>query len=83
MLAEETAAPLAPKNPLHTARQARHLPVHAWRTVAHDTFDPSRCSIAITASRSVQAPLTFAEGQTGSLFRSPWQFKQYGQSGCR
>ncbi len=47
-----------------------------------DTFDPKPL---LTRDHGkplpFKRPLTFAEGQTGSLFKSPWQFKQHGQSG--
>ncbi len=47
-----------------------------------DTFDPKPL---LTRDHGkplpFKRPLTFAEGQTGSLFKSPWEFKQHGQSG--
>src|SRR5436189_6340215 len=47
-----------------------------------DTFDPKPL---LTRDHGkplpFKRPLTFAEGDTGSLLKSPWQFRQYGQSG--
>src|SRR5439155_1341816 len=47
-----------------------------------DTFDPKPL---LTRDHGkplpFKRPLTFAEGDTGSLLKSPWQFRQYGESG--
>jgi hypothetical protein len=47
-----------------------------------DTFDPKpRLDQDHGKPLPFKRPLTFAEGQTGALFRSPWRFQRHGQSG--
>jgi hypothetical protein len=47
-----------------------------------DTFDPKPL---LTRDHGkplpFKRPLTFAEGDTGTLLKSPWKFRQYGESG--
>ena len=78
----ESANPLAAKKP-HFPGKAKHvifLFMHAG--VSHvDTFDPER----ELDKRHGQAlpgkqPVAFA-GQLGTLMKSPWKFKNYGESG--
>ncbi len=77
------ANPLAPKQPHFTPRAKRVIFLFMHGGPSHmDTFDPKPL---LTRDHGkplpFKRPLTFAEGQTGSLFRSPWEFRQYGQSG--
>jgi hypothetical protein len=83
MLAEEAAAPLAPKNPHFIPQAKRVIFLFMHGGPSHmDTFDPKPLLDRDHGKPlPFKRPLTFAEGQTGSLFRSPWKFKQYGQSG--
>lgn len=83
LLAEQAADPLAPKKPHHTPRAKRVIFVFMHGGPSHlDTFDPKP---ALDRDHGkplpFKRPLTFAEGQTGNLFKSPWKFRQHGQSG--
>lgn len=83
LAASDAANPLAPK--------ASHFPAKAKRVIflfmhggpSHlDTFDPKPRLIQDHGKPlPFKRPLTFAEGSTGNLLKSPWQFKQHGQSG--
>ncbi len=47
-----------------------------------DTFDPKpRLAQDHGKPLPFKRPLTFAEGSTGGLFKSPWEFHRYGESG--
>ncbi|MBK9167135.1 MAG: DUF1501 domain-containing protein [Bryobacterales bacterium] len=83
LLASEAANPLAPKAPHFTPRARRVIFLFMHGGPSHmDTFDPKPL---LTRDHGkplpFKRPLTFAEGSVGNLFKSPWQFKQYGQSG--
>src|ERR1700704_2975989 len=76
------AAPLAPKEPHFPARAKRviFLFMHGGPSQV-DTFDYKPL-----LKRDHGKPLPFARpkvvsGQTFNLLKSPWEFKQYGQSG--
>jgi len=83
LAASDVANPLSPK--------ASHFPAKAKRVIflfmhggpSHlDTFDPKPRLIQDHGKPlPFKRPLTFAEGSTGNLLKSPWQFKQHGQSG--
>ena len=83
LLAAGQAGPLAPKQPHFTPRAKRVIFLFMHGGPSHlDTFDPKPL---LTRDHGkplpFKRPLTFAEGQTGLLFRSPWEFRRYGQSG--
>ncbi len=71
--------------------KSSHFPAKAKRIIflfmhggpSHlDTFDPKPRLITDHGKPlPFKRPLTFAEGSTGNLLKSPWQFKQHGQSG--
>ncbi|HTM52304.1 MAG TPA: DUF1501 domain-containing protein, partial [Bryobacteraceae bacterium] len=49
---------------------------------AVDTFDPKpRLTIDDGKPLPIKRPLAFAAGSAGPLMKSPWAFKQYGESG--
>jgi Protein of unknown function (DUF1501) len=77
------AHPLAAKPPHFPARAKRVIFMFMHGGPSHiDTFDPKpRLDKDHGKPLPFDRPLTFAEGSTGALMRSPWQFKQYGQSG--
>ena len=83
LAAEERPNPLAPRSP-HFAAKAKRVIFLFMKggPSSMDTFDPKP---ALTRDHGkplpFKRPLTFAEGSVGGLFKSPWQFKQYGQSG--
>ncbi|MFN7918699.1 MAG: DUF1501 domain-containing protein [Bryobacteraceae bacterium] len=84
LLAEQAAVdPLAPRKPHFPARAKRVIFMFMHGGPSHmDTFDPKpRLDTDHGKPFPFKRPLTFAEGQTGGLFRSPWKFKQHGQSG--
>ena len=62
--------------------EARDLPVHARRPIAHRHL---RSQAAAERDHGkplpFKRPLTFAEDSVGNLMKSPWEFQQYGQSG--
>ena len=74
--------PLAPKPPHHTARAKRIVFLFMKGGPSHvDTFDPKPL-----LGRDHGKPLPFdlpkvTFAKQGNLLRSPWKFKQYGQSG--
>ncbi len=88
LLADETAAHGAPVDPL--AAKPPHFPARAKRVIflfmkggpSHvDTFDPKPL-----LTRDDGKPLPFAKPRvqfapTTNLLKSPWEFKQYGESG--
>jgi len=77
------SAQLAPKLPHFPAKAKRviFLFMHGGPS-AMDTFDPKpRLIVDHGKPLPFKRPLTFAEGSTGNLLKSPWEFRQYGQSG--
>ena len=81
--AAEPADPMAPKKPHFAPRAKRVIFMFMHGGPSHlDTFDPKPL---LTRDHGkplpFKRPLTFAEGDTGSLLKSPWQFRQYGESG--
>ncbi len=84
LLAEDTGGdPLAPRQPHHTPRAKRVIFLFMHGGPSHiDTFDPKpRLDRDHGKPLPFSRPLTFAEGSTGGLLKSPWKFKQFGQSG--
>lgn len=82
-LLEGASGPLAPRKPHHRARAQRVIFLFMHGGPSHlDTFDPKPL---LTRDHGkplpFKRPLTFAEGNTGMLFKSPWRFEQRGQSG--
>src|SRR5665213_214820 len=83
LLAETARDPLAPKSPMFPARAKRviFLFMHGGPS-SIDTFDPKPYLIANNGKPlPIKQPLTFAAGQTGGLMKSPWEFRNGGQSG--
>lgn len=78
---------------LATPRSTRtlHFPARAKRVIflfmhggpsSIDTFDPKpRLNQDNDKPLPFKRPLTFAEGRIGNLMKSPWEFKNHGQSG--
>src|SRR2546430_14649980 len=81
--AAEPANPLAPREP--------HFPPRAKRVIflfmhggpsSVDTFDPKdRLTRDNGKPLPIKRPLAFAAGEAGPLMKSPWEFKNYGESG--
>jgi hypothetical protein len=83
LLADATNDPLAPKSPMFPARAKRviFLFMHGGPS-SIDTFDPKPYLDANDGKPlPIKQPLTFAAGKTGGLMKSPWTFKNCGQSG--
>ncbi len=83
LLAETAADPLAPKSPMFPARAKRviFLFMHGGPS-SIDTFDPKPYLDQNDGKPlPIKQPLTFAAGKTGGLMKSPWTFKNCGQSG--
>ncbi|HWB98333.1 MAG TPA: DUF1501 domain-containing protein [Bryobacteraceae bacterium] len=81
--AAEPANPMAPRKPHFEPRAKRviFLFMHGGPS-SIDTFDPKpRLEKDNGKPLPFKRPLTFAEGHMGGLMKSPWQFKQYGESG--
>jgi hypothetical protein len=85
--ASETAGPnqdpLAPKAPMFPARAKRviFLFMHGGPS-SIDTFDPKPYLDQNDGKPlPIKQPLTFAAGKTGGLMKSPWKFKNCGESG--
>jgi hypothetical protein len=81
--AAEPANPTAPKKAHFAPRAKRVIFMFMHGGPSHlDTFDPKPL---LTRDHGkplpFKRPLTFAEGNTGTLLKSPWGFRQYGQSG--
>ncbi len=75
--------PLAPKAPHFPARAKRviFLFMHGGPS-SIDTLDPKPYLDANDGKPlPIKQPLTFAAGKTGGLMKSPWKFKNCGQSG--
>ena len=83
LLAGEAANPLAPKLPHFVAKAKKIIFLFMHGGPSHvDTFDPKPRLITDHGKPlPFKRPLTFAEGSTGNLLKSPWQFKEHGQSG--
>ena len=89
MLAQAAPINAAPIDPL--APHAPHFAPRAKRVIflfmhggpsSIDTFDPKPYLDANDGKPlPIKQPLTFAAGKTGGLMKSPWQFKNSGQSG--
>ncbi len=81
--AATSANPLAPKKP-HFAPKAKRvifLFMHGGPSSIY-TFDyKPMLEVYNDKPLPFKRPLTFAEGNVGNLMKSPWEFKQYGQSG--
>jgi hypothetical protein len=74
---------MAPKKPHFAPRAKRVIFMFMHGGPSHlDTFDPKPL---LTRDHGkplpFKRPLTFAEGDTGTLLKSPWRFRQYGESG--
>jgi hypothetical protein len=93
MMAEEARAsapvvappvsPMAPKPPHFTphAKRVIFLFMHGGPSSV-DTFDPKpRLTVDNGKPCPIKLPVAFAKGELGPLMKSPWGFKQYGQSG--
>jgi len=80
--AEAAADPLAPKQPHFPARAKRVIFLFMKGGPSHvDTFDPKPL---LQRDHGKPCPIEKPRVQfapTGNLLRSPWSFKQYGQSG--
>lgn len=79
----EPSDPMAPKKPHFAPRAKRVIFMFMHGGPSHlDTFDPKPL---LTRDHGkplpFKRPLTFAEGDTGTLLKSPWKFRQYGESG--
>jgi hypothetical protein len=83
LLAEEYENPLRPRAPHFPAQAKRVIFLFMHGGPSHiDTFDPKpRLARDNGKPLPFKRPLTFAEGQTGGLLKSPWQFRKYGESG--
>jgi len=88
MLAKEKAAAavvgsaLAPKPPLFPARAKRVIFVFMKGGPSHvDTFDPKPMLQRDDGGKYPYEQPRIQFAQTGKLLKSPWNFKQYGQSG--
>ena len=80
---EGASNPMAPKQPHFppTAKRVIFLFMHGGPS-SIDTFD-YKPSLEKWHDKPLpfKRPLTFAEGNTGNLMKSPWEFKQHGKSG--
>ncbi len=83
MAAEEARNPLAPKKPHFETKAKRVIFLFMHGGPSHmDTFDPKPLLDRDHGKPFPgRRPLTFAEGQTGALLKSPWKFARHGQSG--
>lgn len=81
--AAEPPNPLAPRQPHFPARASRVIFLFMHGGPSHmDTFDPKPLLDRDHGKPlPFKRPLTFAEGNVGNLMKSPWRFKQHGQSG--
>ncbi len=78
-----TSSPLAPRTPHFAPRAKRVIFLFMHGGVSHvDTFDPKpRLARDNGKPMPIERKLTFNEKGAGALMRSPWEFKQHGQSG--
>ena len=83
LAAEELRNPLAPKQPHIRARAKRVIFLFMHGGPSHlDIYDPKpRLERDHGKPLPFERPLTFAEEQVGGLLKSPFQFKQHGESG--
>lgn len=82
-LAFDAAHPLAPRPPHFPARAKRviFLFMHGGPS-SIDTFDPkAQLDRDDGKPLPIKRPLAFAGGPVGPLMKSPWQFRNYGESG--
>src|ERR1700721_1170495 len=82
-MASNSVDPLVPRSPMFPARAKRviFLFMHGGPS-SIDTFDPKPYLDAHDGQPlPIKQPLTFAAGETGGLMKSPWKFKNCGQSG--
>ncbi|HVP00409.1 MAG TPA: DUF1501 domain-containing protein [Bryobacteraceae bacterium] len=83
MIQAASTNPMAAKKPPlpATAKRVIFLFMHGGPS-SIDTFD-YKPSLEKWHDKPLpfKRPLTFAEGNMGNLMKSPWEFKQYGQSG--
>lgn len=87
--AQQLRAATVPDSP--TAPRPPHFPARAKRVIflfmhggpsSVDTFDPKeRLTRDDGKPLPIKRPLAFAGGEAGPLMKSPWEFRQYGQSG--
>ena len=83
LLASEQANPLAPKQPHFEPKAKRviFLFMHGGPSSV-DTFDPKeRLTRDHGKALPMKRPLAFADAPPGPLMKSPWEFKNMGQSG--
>ena len=83
LAAEELRNPLSPKEPQIPARAKRAIFLFMHGGPSHlDIYDPKpRLDRDHGKPLPFARPLTFAEEQVGGLMKSPFTFKQHGQSG--
>ncbi|HUG81915.1 MAG TPA: DUF1501 domain-containing protein [Bryobacterales bacterium] len=83
LAAEEAGNPLSPKEPQIRARAKRAIFLFMHGGPSHlDIYDPKpRLDRDHGKPLPFERPLTFAEEQVGGLMKSPFAFKQHGQSG--
>ena len=83
LLASEETNPLAPRKPHFEPKAKRviFLFMHGGPSSV-DTFDPKeRLTRDHGKPLPMKRPLAFADAPPGPLMKSPWEFKQMGQSG--
>lgn len=81
--AEKAASPLAPKKPMFPAKAKRVIQIFCPGAVSHiDTFEykPELQKRHGQPLPGLSGASTF-QGSNGNLYRSPWEWKQHGQSG--
>jgi hypothetical protein len=81
--AEKAASPLAPKKPMFPGKAKRVIQIFCPGAVSHlDTFEykpelQKRHGQPLSGLSGVNS----FQGGNGNLYKSPWEWKQYGQSG--
>src|SRR6267142_639928 len=83
LLARQAQDPLAPRQPHFEPKAKRviFLFMHGGPSQV-DSFDPKpRLTADDGKPLPIKRPLAFAGGTPGPLMKSPWAFKQYGESG--
>ncbi len=83
LAAEEASNPLAPKQPHLPARAKKAIFLFMHGGPSHlDIYDPKpRLEKDHGKPLPFDRPLTFAEEQMGAVLKSPFEFKQHGESG--
>jgi hypothetical protein len=91
LLADHARASVPPDRAASMLPKPPHIPARAKRVIflfmhggpsSIDTFDPKPRLIQDNDKPlPFKRPLTFAEGRIGNLMKSPWEFKNHGQSG--